>query len=476
MMEKLKTASILFLILCSTFSCRESEVGKSELSISFSQNKSSNDGRILSEEPAYVMVTIEDISGNEIISDAYGISAFGSEFLVDPILLEVGEYSITKFLVFNENDEVIFATPISGSVLENLVENSLPIAVSISPDVVNELELEVLSTASVDPEDLGYSSTSFTIVPIIDILVSVFDVTDSESSYEFVNSKLTIFADGDSIRTISLGDSINVVRLRSDASEVSLHFDVDTYDRKSYSLTMDSLNYYRTTPLEVIFAESDPLNEGLVAYYPFDGDAVDLSGNEFNGVLGSDNSSPSEGDDRNEVGAAAFSFDGVDDYIDLGERSEFSLGNYASFSVSVWVQPDVSATRGIIVGKYLSASSNRQWVLQIIDAQIAFRVFDNGGQSPVDAVSVDFLDSWQHIVVVYDNNTFNLYQNGDLISSQTKTVTFDTDGSTVKTVVGAAHSSGAGETFDLNYKGGVDELRIYERALSSDDIVALYND
>jgi len=67
--------------------------------------------------------------------------------------------------------------------------------------------------------------------------------------------------------------------------------------------------------------------DGLVAYYPFNGNANDESGNGHHGTVnGATLTSDRDGNENN-----SYSFDGVDDYI------ESSIEQSSSYSVSVWV-------------------------------------------------------------------------------------------------------------------------------------------
>jgi hypothetical protein len=70
--------------------------------------------------------------------------------------------------------------------------------------------------------------------------------------------------------------------------------------------------------------------DGLVAYYPFNGNANDISGNGYHGTVnGATLTSDRDGNENN-----SYSFDGVDDYIFLGKNSDFPISN--SFSISVF--------------------------------------------------------------------------------------------------------------------------------------------
>ena len=74
---------------------------------------------------------------------------------------------------------------------------------------------------------------------------------------------------------------------------------------------------------------STPLQQGLVAWYPFDGNASDMSGNGNHGTV----HGASLGTDRHGVANRAYSFDGVDDWIDFNTVS-FG-GNFKEIKITL---------------------------------------------------------------------------------------------------------------------------------------------
>ena len=83
------------------------------------------------------------------------------------------------------------------------------------------------------------------------------------------------------------------------------------------------------------------LNDGLVAYYPFNGNANDESGSGNNGVVyGAVLAVDRFGENNN-----SYEFDGIDDYINIGNQVKPSF----PISVSVWVKiNDLSTYGGIL--------------------------------------------------------------------------------------------------------------------------------
>ncbi len=87
------------------------------------------------------------------------------------------------------------------------------------------------------------------------------------------------------------------------------------------------------------------LNNGLVAYYPFDGNATDMSGNGHNGIV----SGATLCADRNGKANSAYSFDGVNDYIKIPHHSALNFSN--DFSIAFWVKSDSSAGTRVMLAK-----------------------------------------------------------------------------------------------------------------------------
>ena len=91
----------------------------------------------------------------------------------------------------------------------------------------------------------------------------------------------------------------------------------------------------------VIFANGQSnLQSGLVAWYPFDGNASDMSGNENHGTV----NGATLGTDRHGFAGKAYSFDGVDDWISINNfdcytahtLSRFPFGRGITIYLKIW--------------------------------------------------------------------------------------------------------------------------------------------
>ncbi len=210
-----------------------------------------------------------------------------------------------------------------------------------------------------------------------------------------------------------------------------------------------------------------PPPSGLVSWWPGDGNANDIVGGN-NGTL--------------QNGAAfapgivqqAFSFDGVDDYIVAPDSPSFNLGATNSFTVAFWVNNSISSRRMALLEKVAVDAPYQGFYIDLnadsVTNQLRF-VLDGG----VPAVFVSVTDSrisdgqWHLVAGVLDRSSdiALLYFDGTSAASGTTTGIGSLQN---------ANSLYAGNRYglDIPFKGLIDELNFFNRALSSDEIAALF--
>ena len=208
------------------------------------------------------------------------------------------------------------------------------------------------------------------------------------------------------------------------------------------------------------------LGEGLVGYWSFNGadmaadTAFDKSGQGNNGTL-TNGPVPAIG----KIGQA-LNFDGVDDYVNVGT----GLDQNGEVTVSAWFKTTtISGGARIIVANSNSSLGDYTLELNRTTGKLA-ALWDNTviltGNT---AVSVN---TWYHAVMVRSGSSGNwtatLYLNG--VSDGSAITATDPNGTNQKTYIGAIHP---GTTF--LFSGLIDEVRVYNRALTADEIKRLYN-
>jgi len=212
---------------------------------------------------------------------------------------------------------------------------------------------------------------------------------------------------------------------------------------------------------------STTLISGLVLYYPFNGNTNDVSGNGYNGSVTGSNLLVS---DRNSNTNSAFNFNGT-----TSITSSIPTINYL-FTVSMWIKPGV--THEIDAEEYLGATgvSGEKYLIfpayggdtsggfGISAGTNGISIYEHAGAyMPPLLVYQTSVTDWTHIAVVIKNQQSHLYVNGTLVrdglvSTRTTFLNFNLS------------SSWYG-----NYTGLVDEVRVYNRDLTSTEINTIKN-
>ena len=186
--------------------------------------------------------------------------------------------------------------------------------------------------------------------------------------------------------------------------------------------------------------------------------------------------------------AYSLEFDGTNDYVDTSSPFESTFKD--SFTISSWVKPTDGRPSAYeyIYGIYgASGGKNRITLISGANGElnIRFRANDAGsGDSGGDTAAIwaDGESTWTHTVVVADstisgNDGLVLYVNGVKTaisgSGDTSAITFSDFNTTHNFILGSASvSSGVGTS--NTFAGKLDEVAIWNTALSAGDISALY--
>lgn len=225
--------------------------------------------------------------------------------------------------------------------------------------------------------------------------------------------------------------------------------------------------------LPAIAQECVPPPPGMVGWWPGDGNADDIA---------------DANDGRLEGGATftagqvgeAFLLDGIDDAVDLGNASNLHVSS-GDFTVDAWVifnalshppGANIGAPQGdmSIVDKMSSSGTNTDgWrLLKQNDNRFWFLL---GGPQPaarIFSTTVAVPGVWFHVAVVKSSTSFAIYVNGVLEDMQSPVPLFlDTNSANLR--IGSYVLEGA------HLNGLVDEVEIYNRALTSDEIQTIFN-
>ena len=202
-------------------------------------------------------------------------------------------------------------------------------------------------------------------------------------------------------------------------------------------------------------------SSNLVGYWPLnsvgDGTAADLSGNSNDGMVQGDVSAVS-----GQV-AGAGSFDGSNDYVEIPDDSGLGVTNV---TVSAWVSRDGSKSR-----VYLVDGRDHNYGIKFDDGTSTPRFFaiTNGSGATLNATGGDIPNQmWTHVAGTYDGSELNIYVNGTNEGTTSASGAIDVSSGPAR--IGDYIGGG------YEFPGLIDDVRIYDRALSSSEVTALYNE
>jgi hypothetical protein len=209
-------------------------------------------------------------------------------------------------------------------------------------------------------------------------------------------------------------------------------------------------------------------SRGLVAYYPFDGNANDASGNANNGILVG---GVTWVENREGQPSKAAHFNGSDAYISVPNSPTLQIGENR-MTIALWF--DCEATPQIpapFIGKNNTANEPAQYTLQLNPlTEIHFGITDTSNNMQWGHKEYPFqYDKWYFLAATWDGDTVRIYVDGALMSSSPLKTPMKKDNHPVEI------GRDTGGLTDW-YQGKLDEVRIYNRALTSAEVNALYSD
>jgi hypothetical protein len=213
---------------------------------------------------------------------------------------------------------------------------------------------------------------------------------------------------------------------------------------------------------------SNQLSQGLVAYWTLDGKDINWSTGIVNDISGqlaygklismSTTTSPAAG----KVGQA-LNFNGSNSYISIINRDSLPTGSGAPWTISLWAKSNVSSGTNLMAFSY-GAGSNNTTPHVAVTAAGKWRISTWGNDVDVAAPLVA-AGKWTHVVGTFDGTNLRVYINGALSAGPT---------AITSAPVTTNASIGANPTGGNLWNGAIDEVRVYNRALSSNEVTTLY--
>ena len=160
-----------------------------------------------------------------------------------------------------------------------------------------------------------------------------------------------------------------------------------------------------------------------------------------------------------EVGQA-FNFDGTSGYF-IAPDAGLPSGN-APRSVEFWMRYEAGATGNHPPFIYGGQSGSSSFYVIVVGNRLYIGSY-GGGDTPGSTIATD--GNWHHIALTHDGGTARMYVDGQLDAQVVRTY---------NTLLSGAFYMGAIGTTGDRFKGQVDELAVYNRALSQAEIVSIY--
>lgn len=257
--------------------------------------------------------------------------------------------------------------------------------------------------------------------------------------------------------------------------------DVRIYNRELSTAEIQDI--YQSGAMKVNSSSVGKLSDGLVGHWTFDG-------RDLNGTTAYDRSPV--GTNTGTISGAvtaigkmgqALKFDGVNDYISVSYNSSLELPD-AGGSVSCWFKISSKSGQDSRIGLVRKAI-NSNWVAyggyflylyQNLSTSDPFLIADLGSDNNVDRLLSTkthiLLDKWYFATMVWDSNKLRMYLNGEEEASMDRTKSLVWAGTQPLRV--GYPQGGKGASGDY-IKGLMDDVRIYNRALSAEEVKDLYN-
>ena len=226
------------------------------------------------------------------------------------------------------------------------------------------------------------------------------------------------------------------------------------------SISLTEKGIYNTVEISEV-----GVTEGLIAWYPLNGDANDYSGNGNDGVVFGAVVAAGQGQ-------KCYSFDGVDDYIDISPCIKLLVGSSEySISFKFFDIDSVETNQRCVIGlnTVLGGDNNK----------LMYFSRNSGGRTSIHTFGIDTVltnigkNSFTSVTLVISNNDKNVkvFTDGMLVSTATFTnssLMLPTD----KLFICQEFDAGAGSYY---FKGKIQDVRIYNRALTQEEVLINYN-
>ncbi len=326
------------------------------------------------------------------------------------------------------------------------------------------------STASIQVEVLDENEFAPMIEP------QVFALDENPTKGQVIGQIIATDQDTHQSLTYSItgGNEANYIQIDSQTGSLSVAnpagFDYENLQQLSIHIEVEDDHINSKNYSAIITINIDDvleITDGLLAYYPFNGNSDDESGNGIIGqVFGATLTT-----DRSDIPNSAYMFDGANDYIRLTNAGSLHFGD-SDFSISVWFKfASMEIKPQEIFSVYYSSDAGREirFGSNASRDSIHFKLYDKGSTEG-DLMYLSRYAGWNHITVTKSSSEVKFYMNGILIEQMP--VTASILPTFTDALIGAVSKSTTSP--DSFFDGKIDDIYIHGRVLEDWEVSNLF--
>jgi PKD repeat protein len=215
------------------------------------------------------------------------------------------------------------------------------------------------------------------------------------------------------------------------------------------------------TPTPTPPAPTPQCPDDMIAYWRADGDVTDYLGNHDGTLMGGAGFGTG-------VCESAFSFNDNDDYVSIPASTDFDLGRYDDKTMAFWWKADMLDTTVIPISRRDLSDSHRGLVLHIDPSEYYLHLRINHWAKYTVPFSAG---EWYHTVITKDDSDWELYHNGQKLPISSS-MGWPYDADVTKNIPFLIGEDGA--LPERGFPGLIDEVVLYNRALTADEALVLY--
>ena len=218
-------------------------------------------------------------------------------------------------------------------------------------------------------------------------------------------------------------------------------------------------------------------SNGLVGWWPFNGNANDESGNGNNGTV----NGATLANDRFGIANQAYGFDGVDDFIEITDNPNYSFMLNSTYSVNIWFRlTNLGSTQAFIgQGDGDGLNQNRFWRISYYSNNNISNHIRGDLSDPFDTKNLfpwSSINQWHMVTMVRNyNNNLKMYIDGGLIDTDTDITGIASPFTQQRNLYIGAFFNSYPNILMQFLNGSLDDIGIWNRALTECEIQDLYH-